>query len=150
MNGRGRPEIIAAPLFFLLGVLYLAHAVGMPVGTARAPGPGLFPLAVGGLMLACALALPFVRTNAATVAWPTWSELGRVGTATAALVGFCLALPWTGYLLPMAALLAVTIRLFGGRSWRGAVAAGVGLALISYYLFVTLLGIRLEPLPIWG
>lgn len=149
MTGRRRPEIIAASLFLLLGVLYLADAVSMPVGTARAPGAGLFPLAVGGLILACALALPFVGTNAAPVAWPAWSELRRVGTATAALVGFCLALPWTGYLLPTAAVLAVTIRLFGGRSWRGATAVSVGLALASYYLFAVLLGIRLEPLPVW-
>ena len=69
---------------------------------------------------------------------------GRVAVTAAALLGFCLLLPWLGYLLVSFAFVAVLLRRLGGGGWTGAIAIAVATAAASYYLFAVLLGV---PLP---
>jgi len=65
-----------------------------------------------------------------------------VATA-AALLGYCLLLPWIGY--PVASLIFVTLLLRClGAGWRTALVTGLASAAVSYYLFGVLLGV---PLP---
>jgi len=128
--------------------VYLLTASALPVGTAARPGPGFYPLAVGGFGVVVALAWlgGGVRRAAAGAgaAAPVQSAArGRVLATGGLLLGFCLALPWVGYPLSAFAFVSAMLRALGMR-WAGAATVGVLSALGSYYLFGPILGV---PLP---
>ena len=127
---------------------YLLTASALPVGTPARPGPGFYPLAVGGFGVVVALAWLAVgvrRTaGGAGAAAPTPRDArGRVLATGGLLFGFCLALPWVGYPLSAFAFVSAMLRALG-MGWAGAAAIGVLSALASYYLFGPILGV---PLP---
>ena len=123
---------------------YLLSALGLPAGSTARPGPGFFPVVVALVWTASA----FRRAPARRAAEPASDHApaeatGRVLATAAALIAFCLLLPWIGY--PVASLLFVTLVLrWLGAGWRMAVLTGVGSAVVSYYLFAVLLSV---PLP---
>lgn len=126
---------------------YLAYGWSLARGTAARPGPGFFPLAVG--LFAVGVAVVFVLLafrDAVAPATSTRTAPGggaRAATTTAALLGFCLVLPWLGY--PLAALLFVGVLLRClGAGWGTTLTTALLGAAGSYYLFATLLGV---PLP---
>lgn len=127
-------------------VVYLVAGWPLPRGEAAKPGPGFYPVAVGVFGAAVALAWAasaFRRAPAGGEGARAGPGLGRVGVTAALLVGFCLALPWTGY--PAAALLFVGLLLRGlGAGWTGATVVAVATAAVSYYFFGAVLGV---PLP---
>jgi hypothetical protein len=124
--------------------VYLQQALGLPLTQIGRPGPGLFPVVVGTLCL----------TAAAGIAWEARRELApvpeesrggaRAGLLALALAGFCLALPWLGYLVTTLLLLTAVVRLAGESRWPVAVATAVAFTAGSAYLFGRVLGV---PLP---
>ena len=133
--------------------LYLTQALALPFGTSARPGAGFFPVVVA--VLACAVGLIAAARafTTAPVAWapratrPEGGESGarrrRVLGATAALVAFCLLLPWLGYPLSAFGFVGALLRLLGS-GWRTALATAVLSAAVSHYLFAVLLDV---PLP---
>jgi putative tricarboxylic transport membrane protein len=67
----------------------------------------------------------------------------RVAAAAALLLGFCFLLPWIGYPLSALVFTGLLLRALGGR-WMAAAAIALASALVSYYVFATVLGV---PLP---
>ena len=129
---------------------YLLLALQYPLGAAARPGAGFYPVmvavfacVVGFTATAQAFLAPRVARRAATADPEAPAQRRRVLTTTAALVGFCLVMPWIGYPLSAAAFVIATLR---GLDSRWPVAAGIGVvsALASYYLFAVLLDV---PLP---
>jgi putative tricarboxylic transport membrane protein len=125
-------------------------SLGFPLGSAAKPGPGFFPVGVGVFLVTVSIAfvVAVFRGQAGIGRWSaaplTPDSLLRVAATMAALVGFCLVLPWVGY--PVAAFLftAVLLRSLGARGWIGPVVAALLASAGSYYLFAVLLGV---PLP---
>lgn len=142
-------RLVALVVLAATGV-YLANGWSLPLGTTARPGPGFYPLAVGGFGAAVALAwvvsaLRRARTVTTVGAGslPVGPDLWRVGATAGLLVAFCLLLPLTGY--PLAALLFAGLLLRGlGARWTTTLAVAIAGALGSYYLFGVLLGV---PLP---
>lgn len=127
--------------------IYLANAMPLPAGTAARPGPGFFPLVVGGFAALVALAWVVTAFRRPAMvgdgAAPPAGGRARVTATTATLFGFCLALPWIGYPVAAFGFVAVLLRSLSA-GWILALAIGLGSALGSYYLFGVLLGV---PLP---
>lgn len=131
--------------------LYLAQAIALPSGSPARPGAGFYPVAVGAF--ACLVALVATvraflgRGFAGGAAEPTDPVArGRVIASVAALVAFCLILPWAGY--PLSAFLFVTVVLHRlGSGWPASVALGVASAAVSHYLFAVLLEVPLSRGP---
>jgi putative tricarboxylic transport membrane protein len=127
---------------------YLFNGLSLPIGTTARPGAGFFPLAIGAFGAVMALVwtvAAFRRAPVVAAEEPGISgdARGRVVTTAAALIGFCVLLPWLGY--PVVALVFVTLLLrWLGAGWRAAVVTGVTSAAVSYYLFGVLLDV---PLP---
>lgn len=127
---------------------YLLNGLALPIGTTARPGAGFFPLAIGAFGAVMALVwtvVAFRRVPVTAAGEPGISgdARGRVVATAAALIGFCVLLPWAGY--PIAALVFVTLLLrWLGAGWRAAVATGVASAAVSYYLFGVVLDV---PLP---
>jgi hypothetical protein len=147
-------ERLVAVALLVVSVIYLAQAMGMPLGSTARPGAGFYPMVVG--VFACVVALVAVA-----MAFPRRREPAEAGEVdedvpgarlqvwltVVTLAAFCLLLPWIGY--PLAALLFVCAQLRQlGASWRRALLAGLIGAEGSYYLFAILLGVTL-PRGLW-
>lgn len=146
MRGRG-----VALGFVAASAGYLALAVSYPFGSVAKPGAGFFPVAVGVFLCAAAftvLALGFRRAGAGGPALEPDAR-ARVLATAAALVAFCLLLPWLGYPLCALAFVAFLLRRLGDAGWRGALITAVWSAAVSYYAFAVLLGVPL-PQGFWG
>lgn len=143
-------ERLAALVVLALSGAYLALGLPLPRGVSARPGPGFFPLLVGIFLCGTALAFVVETFRRSPRASTPWGAAGlsadarwRVAATGAALVGFCLLLPWLGY--PVVTLAFVTLLLRSlGAAWTAATVSGLASAAASYYLFGVLLGV---PLP---
>jgi hypothetical protein len=141
-------ERLLAVALLTVVLVYLASAWSLPMGTTARPGAGFYPLVVGifgalAVLGWLTLTMRGARGVGGSVAAVAADARGRVLATAGLLVGFCLALPWTGY--PLAALLFTAILLRAlGASTVTALAVAVTSALASYYGFGALLGV---PLP---
>ena len=142
-----RAHFVVAAASMILGVFYLLTALQYPMGTARRPGPGLYPLLVACSLLASSV-ITALQARAGEIRvkvdWPRGGGRGRTVAILVALLAYILLLPGIGH--PIAATIVVFIALqaFGEFRWP----MRIGLALLlgwgSFYLFYNLLGV---PLP---
>ena len=141
-------RIVPAVVLVVAG-LFLFEALKLPFGSAARPGAGFFPVIVAAF--ACLVGLiAIVQGFLAAPAADEADTVGlderarrRVAITTVAVIGFCFAMPWTGYPLAAAGFVLVTLRGLGSRVWSAATIAIVS-ALGSHYLFAQLLDV---PLP---
>ena len=137
----------AVPLVLLVvAAIYLTLAVRLPFGTAARPGAGFYPVivaifAVGVALAATAGAFRGARGPEAVELTPDARR--RVAISVAALIVFCLVLPWIGYPAAAFGFVAVVLRYLGAR-WTTALLAGVLSSAGSYGIFAVLLDV---PLP---
>jgi putative tricarboxylic transport membrane protein len=139
----------SVPLVLLVAAgVYLILALQLPFGAAARPGAGFYPVIVGVFAIVVALAATASAFRGAGRADTEAVELEpaarrRVVISVAALVAFCLALPWVGYPAAAFAFVAVVLRYLGSR-WMTALLMGVLSSAGSYGLFAVLLDV---PLP---
>jgi len=132
--------------FLLASAGYLVLSFGFPFGSLAKPGAGFFPVAVGVFLCAAALTVVVTGFGRAGLAGPPLERDARlrVVVTAAALVGFCLLVPWLGYPICAALFVALLLRRLGATRWPGALATAVLSAAVSYYVFAVLLAV---PLP---
>lgn len=153
MNGTGRfAGLLAALLFLVIGSGQMVLAWRLPGGVGLSvaePGPGLFPLLVGGLLCAAAAAyliqvLSLPRSPATGEGAAPWKIVALVGS----LAAYIVLLPRLGF--PVAAFLLVlaTLSIYGmpGLWRRVAVAALITLA--AYLAFTLALKVSF-PAASW-
>jgi putative tricarboxylic transport membrane protein len=136
---------------FLMAVAYLAEATRYPRGTMAHPSAGVFPLAVGALMLIAALATGLEARSRKTwedVEWPRGSDALRVLAMLGASLGYAVLLPYLGHpvagtLVTLAVLQMMHLK---GRVLKLVLSLVIGLG--SHYLFAVVLGVPL-PIGIW-
>ena len=142
---------VIAVLSFLTGVLYLVEAHRYPRGTMAQPGPGLYPLLVGGLLAFSALGVGLEAAHGRlprSVPWPEGTARWRVSAVVVATLGYILLLPYTGHPLAAALVTLVTLQVMGLPSWPLKVTISLLVASGSHYVFAVLLGVPL-PMGVW-
>jgi putative tricarboxylic transport membrane protein len=135
----------------LLAVAYLAEAMRYPRGTMAQPGAGLFPLAVGALMLIAALATGLEARSRKTwekMDWPRGSDALRVLAVLTASLGYVLLLPRLGHPVAGTLVTLAVLQVMQLRGWVVKLTLSLVIGLGSYYLFAVLLGVPL-PTGIW-
>ena len=135
----------------LLAVAYLAEAMRYPRGTMAQPGPGLFPLAVGALMLIAALGTGLEARSRKTweeMDWPRGLDALRVLGVLAASLGYVLLLPHLGHPVAGTLVTLAVLQMMQFRGWVVRLTLSLVIGLGSYYLFAVLLGVPL-PTGIW-
>jgi hypothetical protein len=141
-------EMISSAICLLIAVFVFAVSLRLGVGALRDPGPGFVLFWTSILLAVCACILLGFGLSGKTGLGPgstAWNRENRRSAAiiTAALIGYCLALPKLGY--PVSTFLLMTV-LFGlGRMkpWR-VLLCSLMAVLLSYFLFAHLLK---TPLP---
>lgn len=136
-----------------IGVIWGCVALTYDLGSLSQPGPGFFPAGLS-FFLACTGA--WVVANAAaqkTSDRPAEADreqdgrvtFGSAGfvSAVASLVFIAVFLEYLGFMIVTGVTVTIMLRQFGGYRWPVALAGGVATAVISYFFFVTALGVRL-------
>jgi hypothetical protein len=133
--------------FLVASGAYLAATLFFPLGTIARPGPGFYPVGVGLFLCvaAAALAIGTLRGRPSGVGMSLSADArARVLTTVAALMGFCLLVPWLGYTACAFLFVTLVMRRLGDSGWTAVILTAVLSAVGSHYLFAVLLGV---PLP---
>jgi len=156
---RLRKEIRASLVLAMVGVAYLAYAARYPLDTLANPGPGLFPLAVGVLVVALAAWQVFRATRALHLARLEWSGGGAEPAAglpsdaanawkpsvmVAILVVYLVGIRWMGFFVSTGAIVLACGKLMGAPGWARPILLALGVLLGCYLLFEVWLQV---PLP---
>jgi putative tricarboxylic transport membrane protein len=135
---------IAALVFSLL---YIWGALEYSLGTLAQPGPGLFPMFIGVLLLISSIG------SLLSHAWvpvegelqlPKGKELGRVLAVIAGTVAYVVLLPLIGHILASTLTVFIVLHSMGLPSWGFKIAFAIAVSLGSFYLFDIILQV---PLP---
>ncbi len=137
----------------LLGIA-IATCVGASmheVGTFDNPGPGLFPMVLGAVLgvLSLIILVGGIMAKRAAVQEAAACERGAIYSKEAlyvvvALVGYGLLLVPLGFIVTTFAVFAAMLRFVTDQKWAVVLGGAVILAIGSYVIFDTLLGV---PLP---
>ena len=132
-----------APLILLLfGIVAMLQARDLSLGELSAPGPGLWPFIVAGLLTLTAFVLLFIDDPDDYEPW-TRGTLG-IGLGLLSLGVFIVLFEQIGFLIPGVLMLLVWLRLFAREPWKWAVPLAVLGAVAFHLVFVEALGV---PFP---
>lgn len=138
-------DIAVGCLVALLGIFVLAASMSISTAVAHRLSPRTFPFVVGGLLLVCGIGLAFkswsIQGKDFAIAWPDAEGVRTVTATLAILAGYIALLNWLG--LPLATFLYVTLATWylNRGKWLTASAIGLISGVVSYVVFIRLLGL---------
>ena len=147
----GRRDLVSAAGLAVLAVAYLVANRAYPLDSLATPGPGIFPLAAGILMLGAAACQAVAVTRARPAAAPgqvAGGETRRLLALMAVLVGYPLAAGLIGFLTASFGVVLAASRLLGARGWARPAALALGVTAAAYVIFVAWLGVPLPSAPL--
>jgi putative tricarboxylic transport membrane protein len=137
---------IAPALLLVLGIAALIQAGNMGLGELTAPGPGLWPLIVAGLLTATAAVLLVVDPAGDYEPWTAGTV--RILAGLVGLALFVVLFQTLGFVVPTIVMLTLWLRFFGDESWRLSLALGAGGAIVLHLIFVVALGVPFPAGPV--
>ena len=144
-----RSDHVAGAAFIVLGVVVFALSGDLPFGRLGAPGAGMMPKLLTGLMMAFAVMIIFGA--AASRKWTAidWSDRWhaiQLAFITAVAVASYQTL---GFLITMSLLVFVLLVVVERKNVLRAVAYSIGLSVFAYWLFGVALKSPLERGLLW-
>ncbi|WP_299037870.1 tripartite tricarboxylate transporter TctB family protein [uncultured Pseudokineococcus sp.] len=138
-------NLVVAVLVTGLGVATVVSSLALGIGSAREPGAGTWPFALGLVVVVFGLALVAgARRTADAERFPR-EALGVVaGIGT--MVAFTALIGRIGFEIPGALLCFVWLRWLGGEGWRTSVLVSLGIVAAFYAVFVGALGVGVPHL----
>lgn len=130
-----------------LSVAYFAGALSYSAGTLAQPGPGLYPLFVGALLILASVGVfvnTLLRPSIKSIEVPRGRGLLQLLSVTAVMIVYAVTLPYLGHLLAAAIVVFGVLQALGLRQWYLKIGLTVALSFGSFYLFDILLKV---PLP---
>lgn len=144
-------DALLGSFLVLLAIALIIHAQTFPNVPGQQYGAAVFPtlVAVGFLATGALLIVSGLRAKAPLVEWASWARerhgLRNVVVTALAVVFYIVASEWLGFMLTMAPILIVLLRLFRVR-WITSIPVAVATTLVIQYVFGNWLYV---PLP-WG
>ena len=137
-----------------IGVVYLLMGLRYPVGTTANPGPGLYPLFVGGLLLVSSVAggLEVFRANARQrESTPLWGKHAwRLVTIVLTMSVYIIILPYAGHMFGGIIVTFAALQVVGGIKWYTKLILTLLIPVGSFLLFDTILGVSLPKGILFG
>lgn len=143
-----RVEAAVVASLLLLGLFAIWQAMGMPLGTAAMPGPGMMPMALGILLALSAAVLIVWRVttgpaaDAAVVVGHRHVALAIVSIAVAGLL-----FERVGFLITSTLLLFALLCSLSSLGWWRSLLAAVIASIAARLFFQNLLNVALPPIP---
>jgi putative tricarboxylic transport membrane protein len=138
-------DIAVGCLVALLGVFVLVASTSISESVAHRLSPRTFPYVVGGLLVVCGVGLAVkswsIRGEDFAIAWPDAAGVRTIAITLVILTGYIALLNWLG--LPLATFLYVTLATWylNRAKWLTATMIGLITGVISYAVFIRLLGL---------
>ena len=143
---------LAALFFMLLGAAQVWLSFRLPDGLGLSPaepGPGLFPMLVGSLLLMSATSVLVQTLAAQRVAESARERFPIDIVLLAAMIGsFIFLLPRAGFVISAFALLVGTLSIYGMPGWWRRVGTASVMTAVSYLVFTRGLSVNL-PSASW-
>ena len=146
-----KKKLLSGLVVMLFGVGFLLYDLKYPLDTWGNPGPAVFPLMAGAVLVIlafCELARDLLNRGSASdgeegraqhvslsKAFRTGKGETKVLVMIAAFVIYILMIKWIGFFVSNFFFVIIASRLIGARDWRGPVALSVGINLFCYVLF---------------
>jgi hypothetical protein len=144
-----RTDHIAGGAFIALGVVVFAISGDLPFGTLSAPGAGMMPKLMAGLMMTFAIAIMIGAGASAPLADIDWGDFGHAALVALATAGAILLYQPLGFLIAMTLLVFALLVAIERRNILTAAVYGIGLTLFAYWLFGKALRAPLERGLLW-
>jgi putative tricarboxylic transport membrane protein len=145
--GSGRAGLLAAGALALIGLIFAWQASRLDLGQIGLPGPGFFPLVLGGLLVVFAAAIAIEGRLVSSKDEPLEFGHAQVLITFAALLAVPLLFELLGAYITLGLMSAVLLVFIARVSLLLAVvSSAVGMA-ACWYLFGELLGVRLPTGP---
>jgi hypothetical protein len=143
-----RADHVAGAAFIVLGLLVFAISGDLPFGTLPAPGAGMLPKLMAGLMLAFAITIIAAGGSEkfSAIDWSDKTHAALVVLITAVAVALYQTL---GFLITMTALVFTLLVVVERKKVLPAAAYSVALAGFAYWLFGIALKAPLERGVLW-
>jgi putative tricarboxylic transport membrane protein len=132
-------------LVALLGIFILLSSTSISVAGVHRLSPRTFPHVIGILLTICGACLALkswsIRGEDFRIAWPDAEGVRTIAVSLAILAGYIALLNWLG--LPLATFLYVTLAIWhlNRAKWLTATVIGLITGVISYVVFIQLLGL---------
>jgi len=140
----------AAGLFFIaFGVLIFALSGDLPFGSLSAPGAGMMPKLMAGLMMAFPLLVAFGGGSSPPLATIDWSDSWHALLVVAITGCAIAAYQPLGFIVTMSLLVFALLVIVERRNPLRAAAYSVALTLFAYWLFGIALKAPLERGVLW-
>jgi putative tricarboxylic transport membrane protein len=146
-----RKEIASSLVLILFTMIFLVYTTRYPLDNWESPGPAVFPLILGGVLLILSV-WQMIRALLARKAPGGAGEKGRgidglkrflrenegekkVVILTVMLVLYVLLMQWIGFFVSTFLLVILSSRLMQAKDWGRPIALSVGVGLFCYLLF---------------
>jgi putative tricarboxylic transport membrane protein len=150
-NMFARKEIASSLVLILFGVVFLLYNVKYPLDTWANPGPGIFPLMVGAVLVVLAAwqLIQDVRKSKQEEAKERNKGTGRSirkllqrdsGEVKPLLmisvfIVYLLMVKWVGFFISNFLFVIISSKIIGARDWGRPIALSGGISLFCYFLF---------------
>jgi hypothetical protein len=145
-----RADYLAGGAFIALGIVVFILGADLPFGRLTAPGAGMLPKFLAGMMMALAAVIMIVGRHGETLSdipWSDWSHAALVMLIAAISTWLYTRL---GFLVTMPLLIFSLLILVERRNPIAAAVYAIGLTLFSYWLFAIALNAPLERGSLWS
>jgi putative tricarboxylic transport membrane protein len=148
-----KAEYLSSLSITVISFLAFAGALKLGPGQVGSPGPGFFPLVLGGAtgILSLIIFAGQLRKKKGPIAANRVTSAGgiiRVACILAALVAYGLLLERIGYVLTTLVIFGFLLRLVDTQRWRFVIGGAVVVSVGSYILFSWFLGVSLPKSPL--
>jgi putative tricarboxylic transport membrane protein len=146
-----RKEIASSLVLILFSMIFLVYTARYPLDNWESPGPAVFPLILGGVLLILSLSqlirawlAPKIPGNAGEAGSKTQALQkflhenqgeAKVLFLTAMLILYILLLQWIGFFISTFMLVIFSSRLMEAKDWGRPIALSAGVCLFCYLLF---------------
>jgi hypothetical protein len=144
-----RADHVAGGAFVALGVVVFAISDDLPFGTLGAPGAGMMPKLMAGLMMAFAVAVMIGAAGSPPLAEIDWSDRGHAALVVLATGAAVVLYRPLGFLITMALLVFSLLVVVERRNVLRAAVYSIALTLFAYWLFGIALKSPLERGLLW-
>jgi Tripartite tricarboxylate transporter TctB family len=144
-----RADGVAGAAFIVFGIVVFAISGDLPFGRLSAPGAGMMPKLMAGLMMAFALVLMLGAASSRPLAEIDWSDRTHAASVVLATAIAVALYQHLGFLITMSLLVFSLLVLVERRNVVRAAAYSIGLSVFAYWLFGIALKSPLERGLLW-
>ena len=139
-----RVDTVAGAIVLFIGLAIVWQATRLRLGTFTVPGPGLFPLLIGCVIVLLAICLLIFPAGSGDSRGFAWARLRKVLPVYGSLIAYFIILEWVGFAVASFGLLLYLSIAIGKQRIVGALVRAIIMTGLSYILFELVLK---TPLP---